>query len=81
MTKIFFIRQRTTGLVVFLILCGFASLASAQQSDLSPHYQGMIMESGEWKAPTPERAMRELLDSEGPYTSTWAVAAVLNQAY
>ncbi len=39
------------------------------------------MENGEWKAPTPETAMRRLLDSEGPYTSARAVAAVLNQTY
>ena len=39
------------------------------------------MENGEWKAPTPETAMRKLLDSDGPYTAAWAVAAVLNSTY
>ncbi len=81
MSKIFVIHQRTTGLVVFLVLCGFASLAAAQQSDLSPHMQGMIMENGEWKAPTPESAMHRLLESDGSEPTFWAVAAVLNQTH
>ena len=81
MCKIFFIHQRTTGLMVFLVLCGIASLASAQQSDWPPHMQGMIMENGEWKAPTPETAMRKLLDSDGSESTFWAVAAVLNQTH
>ncbi len=81
MSKIFVIHQRITGLVAFLILCGFVSLASAQQSDLSPHMQGMIMESGEWKVPTPETAMRMLLESDGSESTFWAVAAVLNQTH
>ncbi|MDE2645426.1 MAG: hypothetical protein OXI05_06275 [Bacteroidota bacterium] len=81
MNKTLLIRHHTMGVAIFLGLCGFASLASAQQSDRSPHYQGMIMENGEWKAPTPETAMRKLLDSDGPYTAAWAVAAVLNSTY
>ena len=76
-----YIHQCTTGLVAFLILCGFSSLASAQQSDLPPHMQGMIMENGEWRAPTPETAMRRLLESDGSESTFWAVAAVLNQAH
>ncbi|MXW14901.1 MAG: hypothetical protein F4Z62_04600 [Rhodothermaceae bacterium] len=81
MNKTLLIRHHTMGVAIFLGLCGFVSLASAQQSDRSPHYQGMIMENGEWKAPTLETAMRKLLDSDGPYTAAWAVAAVLNSTY
>ena len=82
MIKIFSTHQHTTGLVViFLVLCGLAPLASAQQSDLPPHMQGMIMERGEWKAPTPETAMSKLLDADGSEETFWAVAAVLNQTY
>ena len=80
MTMMNSIYRRTAGVIFFLFLCGFGKTGSAQESEL--WIQGMILENGVWKAPTPETAMRKLLDSEYPDIGTQAaVVAVLNETY
>jgi len=51
-----------------------------EQEPVNPLHEGMILEQGMWVPPTPESALRALINSDG-YDTFWAVAAILNQSH
>ena len=50
------------------------------QEPVNPLREGMILEHGQWVTPTPESALRALINSDG-YDTFRAVAAILNQSH